>query len=342
MADDAEQPNPDASPGGDSPAFEGAEAQENASGDTLSPLKNENGSPFGKANKFGKWSVVKAKMVTDPKPHPQTLSESFQRLVRQKAVQEGVDLPLSEALRKEEAKTRRISKMKFTTSTVEQMKTEYHTRNAKDAKTIEMEKNWKPKAFISGASDRSNAGMSFTARDPYAYLRTPNSKEPHKELPPVQQRSQSTSPTKFTSHPSYHPIERSSSTSPTQVEFLRTPPGRWRPRAVPSFIAENGNWCSSWKFTKVPNYEPSKSPILTQQSSPTALQRSPFADRLSPLNHSPPPAGRVAGPPSRYGSMSPSPPGGRLAPISPGRLSRGIQAGGSPQPGRSNMNTPSV
>ena len=134
MADDAEQPNPDASPAGDSPAFEGAEAQENASGDTLSPLKNENGSPFGKANKFGKWSVVKAKMVTEPK-----LSESFQRLVRQKAVQEGVDLPLSEALRKEEAKTRRISKMKFTTSTVEQMKTEYHTRNAKDAKTIEME-----------------------------------------------------------------------------------------------------------------------------------------------------------------------------------------------------------
>ena len=139
MADDAEQPNPDASPGGDSPAFEGAEAQENASGDTLSPLKNENGSPFGKANKFGKWSIVKSKMVTEPKPHPQTLSESFQRLVRQKAVQEGVDLPLSEALRKEEAKTRRISKMKFTTSTVEQMKTEYHTRNAKDAKTIEME-----------------------------------------------------------------------------------------------------------------------------------------------------------------------------------------------------------
>ena len=147
--------------------------------------------------------------------------------------------------------------------------------------------------------------------------------------------------------------------------------------ATPRTVAFPCLRCSSWKFTKVPNYEPSKSPILTQQSSPTALQRSPFADRLSPLNHSPPPAGRyamprffppvgisrlvrpvcstarwvvmrsvfrcsVAGPPSRYGSMSPSPPGGRLAPISPGRLSRGIQAGGSPQPGRSNMNTPSV
>jgi hypothetical protein len=143
MADDTEQPHPDA-PGADAPAFsaanspEGAEAQENASGDTLSPLKNENGSPFGKANKFGKWSVVKAKMVPKEAQSP-TLSESFQRLVRQKAVQEGVDLPLSEALRKEEAKTRRISKMKFTTSTVEQMKTEYHTRNAKDAKALEME-----------------------------------------------------------------------------------------------------------------------------------------------------------------------------------------------------------
>ena len=66
--------------------------------------------------------------------------------------------------------------------------------------------------------------------------------------------------------------------------------------ATPRTVAFPCLRCSSWKFTKVPNYEPSKSPILTQQSSPTALQRSPFADRLSPLNHSPPPAGRYAMP----------------------------------------------
>jgi hypothetical protein len=50
------------------------------------------------------------------------------------------------------------------------------------------------------------------------YLRTPNSKHMDKELPPVQARSQSTSPTKFTVHPSYHPVERASYPLPCPLE----------------------------------------------------------------------------------------------------------------------------
>jgi len=186
-------------------------------------------------------------------------------------------MPFAEALRKQELKTRRVSTMKFTQKDTYG---EYKTRNAPTEKALMMERTRKDRPYVRGAADRGTAGVSFS-KDPYAYLRTPNA-SPDVHLPSINgspDRSRSISPSKMGGSSMLPSMKtrsnatrdaimatRAASTSPNQMEFLRTPPGRWRETAgVPSIIKNNGNWCASWKFTKISSgYKPtatSMSPI---------------------------------------------------------------------------------
>lgn len=207
-----------------------------------------------------KWGLLKKAVVSEEK-QPKGPSDAFVRLVKQKAREEGLAMPFAEAIRKQELKTRRVSTMKFTkTNTYDN----YKTRNAPTEKSRIMERQYKEKPAVRGAADRGSAGVSFS-RDPYAYLRTPNADITLPQIQGSPNRSKSVSPTKMMGSPGLPSVKssrkqdmstlmptRSSSVSPTPDVFLRTPPGRWRPQVgVPSIIRENGNWCSSWKFTKI-------------------------------------------------------------------------------------------
>jgi hypothetical protein len=220
--------------------------------------KDKLGGLLGKTG-ASKWSKLKASVVTEPQKPRQT--EAFIRLVAQKAVAEGVDIPFSEALRKQEVSTRRVSTMKFAGGKAAYA--EYKTPNAPTEKALMMARTKKERPYVRGAADRSNKGMTFT-KDPYAHLRTQNAPEGCFFVSPPKDRSQSASPNRMggTSLPSMKSrhestmasimAARGSEGSPPNLEFLKTPPGRWRPTdRVPSIIKNNGNWCASWKFTRI-------------------------------------------------------------------------------------------